>query len=181
MTWSHFLPTFGGLFLIVMLRANATYWIGRGVAAGTRRWRSDDSEPSPAWQRARRLVNRWGPIAVVFCFLTVGIQTAVNATAGVTRMPLRRYLPAVTLGSIIWATVYASVGLAAARAWLATAARSPVAATIIAILLVVVVVGAVLHRRSRAGADAGTDAGHGTAGQGRAGEDVQAGSADVRS
>lgn len=181
MTWSHFLPTFGGLFLVVMLRANATYWIGRGAAAGTRRWRSDDSEPSPAWQRARRLVNRWGPIAVVFCFLTVGIQTAVNATAGVTRMPLRRYLPAVTLGSIIWATVYASVGLAAARAWLATAARSPVAATIIAILLVVVVVGAVLHRRSRAGADAGTDAGHGTAGQRGAGEDVQAGSADVRS
>lgn len=181
MTWSHFLPTFGGLFVIVMLRANATYWIGRGAAAGTRRWRSGETEPSPAWQRARRLVNRWGPIAVVLCFLTVGIQTAVNATAGVTRMPLRRYLPAVTLGSVIWATAYASVGLAAARAWLATAARSPVAAAIIAVVLVLLVVGVVLHRRSKGGADTRTDADHGAAGQGGAGEDVQAGSADVRS
>ncbi|HIZ99310.1 MAG TPA: VTT domain-containing protein [Candidatus Janibacter merdipullorum] len=161
MTWGHFLPTFGGLFVIVMLRANATYWIGRGAAAGTRRWRASEGTPSPAWQRARRLVNRWGPIAVVFCFLTVGIQTAVNATAGVTRMPLRRYLPAVTLGSVIWASVYATAGLAAARAWLAAAARSPVAATVVAVLLVVGVVALVVHRRRRHrhGGGSGTDEG----------------------
>ena len=161
MTWGHFLPTFGGLFVIVMLRANATYWIGRGAAAGTRRWRASEGTPSPAWQRARRLVNRWGPIAVVFCFLTVGIQTAVNATAGVTRMPLRRYLPAVTLGSVIWASVYATAGLAAVRAWLAAAARSPVAATVVAVLLVVGVVALVVHRRRRHrhGGGSGTDEG----------------------
>ena len=81
MTWSQFLPTFGALFVIVMLRANATYWLGRGAAAGGRRWRKSEGEGSPAWQRARALVNRWGPIAVVLCFFTVGIQTAVNATA----------------------------------------------------------------------------------------------------
>lgn len=179
MTWSHFLPTFGGLFLIVMLRANATYWIGRGMAAGTRRWRSSEGTPSATWQRARHLVNRWGPIAVVFCFLTVGIQTAVNATAGITRMPLRRYLPAVTLGSIIWATVYASVGLAAARAWLATAARSPLAATLIAVLLVVGVIGLVAYRRSRP-ARVTPDSAEGPDGA-RDEEDVQGGSADVRS
>lgn len=182
MTWSQFLPTFAGLFVIVMLRANATYWIGRGAAAGTRRWRAgggDEDRASAVWERARRLVNRWGPIAVVFCFLTIGIQTAVNATAGVTRMPLRRYLPAVTLGSVLWATVYATVGLAAARAWLATAARSPVAATIIAVLLVAAVVGLVVHgrRRRRRG---GTTAGEGGGVPG-AGEDVQERVADVRS
>lgn len=150
MTWSHFLPTFGALFAIVMLRANATYWIGRGVAAGSRRWRSSEGGASPAWQRAQRLVHRWGPLAVTFCFLTVGIQTAVNATAGVSRMPLRRYLPAVTLGSILWATIYATVGLAAAQAWITAAARSPAAATVIAVLLVAAVIGVVWYRRSRA-------------------------------
>ncbi|MGO1165855.1 MAG: DedA family protein [Janibacter sp.] len=149
MSWATFLPTFGVLFLVVMARANATYWIGRGVAAGTRRWRSGDGTPSVAWQRAGRLVNRWGPIAVVFCFLTVGIQTAVNATAGVARMPLRRYLPAVTLGSVIWATVYATVGLAAVQAWLAAAARSPVAATVVAVVLVVGAVALVWYRLTR--------------------------------
>ena len=150
MTWSQFLPAFAALFVIVMLRANATYWLGRGAAAGGRRWRKAEGEGSPAWQRARDLVNRWGPIAVVLCFFTVGIQTAVNATAGVTRMPLRRYLPAVTLGSIVWATIYATVGLAAARAWLAAAARSPVGATLAAVALVAVVVTIVVVHRRRA-------------------------------
>lgn len=150
MTWSQFLPAFAALFVIVMLRANATYWLGRGAAAGSRRWRKVEGEGSPAWERARDLVNRWGPIAVVLCFFTVGIQTAVNATAGVTRMPLRRYLPAVTLGSIVWATIYATVGLAAAQAWLAAAARSPVGATLVAVALVVMVVTAVVVHRRRA-------------------------------
>lgn len=180
MTWSHFLPTFGGLFVIVMLRANATYWIGRGAAAGTRRWRADErpaGRRSAAMERARVLINRWGPIAVVFCFLTIGIQTAVNATAGVTRMPLQRYLPAVTLGSILWATVYATVGLAAAQAWLAAAARSPAAATVFAVLVLLVVVAVIVYRRSRRGGPgAGSDA-DGPA----AGEDVQGDAADVRS
>lgn len=150
MTWSQFLPTFGALFVIVMLRANATYWLGRGAAAGGRRWRKSEGEGSPAWQRARALVNRWGPIAVVLCFFTVGIQTAVNATAGVTRMSLRRYLPAVTLGSIAWATIYATVGLAAARAWLAAAARSPLAATVLAVVVVVGVTALLWSRRRQA-------------------------------
>lgn len=181
MTWSHFLPAFGGLFVIVMLRANATYWIGRGAAAGTRRWRSGDggdARTAAHVERARRLINRWGPIAVVFCFLTVGIQTAVNATAGVTRMPLRRYLPAVTLGSILWATLYATVGLAAAKAWLAAAARSPLAATLIALVLVAALVGLVVHRRARRRrGGAGTREDGGPHGSG----DVQDRVADMRS
>ncbi|HLQ82049.1 MAG TPA: hypothetical protein VK103_00820, partial [Bacillota bacterium] len=88
---------------------------------------------------------------VVICFLTVGFQTAVNATAGAVRMPLRRYLPAVTLGGAIWALVYATVGLAAIHAWLAAAVRWPGTVPI-----TVVVVGAVVallvwrHRRRRA-------------------------------
>nr|WP_257907279.1 VTT domain-containing protein [Janibacter limosus] len=103
----------------------------RGAGAGSRGSRRR------AGRGPRGLVHRWGPLAVVLCFLTVGVQTAVNATAGITRMPLRRYLPAVTLGSILWAALYASVGLAAAQAWLSAAARSPVAATVVAVLLVV--------------------------------------------
>ncbi|NYF99181.1 VTT domain-containing protein [Janibacter cremeus] len=150
MTWTAFLPTFGLLFLVVMVRANATYWLGRGAAAGSRRYlRSDEGGTSPRWQKARDLVNSWGPLAVVVCFLTVGIQTAVNGTAGITRMPLRRYLPAVTLGSIIWAALYATVGLAAARAWLAAAARWPGTVAAVAVLLVIAVV-VIIWRRRRA-------------------------------
>lgn len=155
MNWSSLLSAFGLLFVVVMARANATYWIGRGAAAGTRRLRVTEGPTSPSWQRAQRLVHRWGPLAVVLCFLTVGVQTAVNATAGITRMPLRRYLPAVTLGSVIWAAVYASVGLVAARAWLATVARSPAAAAVLVAVVVGVVAVLVRHRTNRPGQPAG--------------------------
>ena len=83
MTWSAFLPTFGFLFVVVMLRANATYWLGRGASAGSRRYlRLGEGGHSPRWVRARDLINRWGPLAVVFCFLTVGLQTADLVAAG---------------------------------------------------------------------------------------------------
>ncbi len=176
MTWSSFLPTFGVLFLIVMARANATYWIGRGAAAGTRRLRRLE-EPSPRWRRAQRLVHRWGPVAVALCFLTVGVQTAVNATAGVARMPVRRYLPAVTVGSVIWAGLYATVGLAAARAWLAAAARWPATMTVLALLLAGGV-GLLLWRRFRPSRDG--DEGGATGAQAPGGE-VRTRANDVRS
>jgi len=61
------------------------------------------------------LAARYGMVAVTMCFLTVGIQAAVHASAGSLRMPLARYLPALTPGALLWAAVYPSVGLAAAR------------------------------------------------------------------
>lgn len=107
------LLAFAGLFVVVMLRANATYWAGRALAAGggrTRWARHLEGEPA---LRVRAFVTRWGVWAVPLCFLTVGIQTGVNLTVGAARMPLRRYLPAVTVGSLAWATLYATLGLAA--------------------------------------------------------------------
>lgn len=54
-------------------------------------------------------------------FLVVGVQTMVSLVAGVTRMPLRRYLPAVTIGCVIWAFIYGTGGMVSfviiARAW----------------------------------------------------------------
>ena len=49
-------------------------------------------------------------------FLTVGVQTAINATAGLLNMPLRRYVPALVVGALIWATVYVTVGMAVIEA-----------------------------------------------------------------
>ncbi|WP_018134254.1 DedA family protein [Acaricomes phytoseiuli] len=101
------------LFVIVMLRANATYWAGRGAVAGGRRTRMRRYLDSPGMARAEELVARWGAIAVSLCFLTVGLQTAINFSAGATRMPYpSRYLPAVVVGSVLWALLYATVGLA---------------------------------------------------------------------
>jgi membrane protein DedA with SNARE-associated domain len=68
--------------------------------------------------RAEGWVRRFGPPAVALGFLTVGVQTAINAAAGMLRMPLRRFLPAVAVGALLWAVLYTTVGLAVVDAWL---------------------------------------------------------------
>ena len=109
---------FGVLFLIVMARANATYWIGRGAESGAERTRLSAVLGSPKFRRAQGFVSRWGAPIVTISFLTIGLQTLINLAAGVARMPLRRYLPAVALGSIVWALLYATVGFVTVAGWL---------------------------------------------------------------
>jgi membrane protein DedA with SNARE-associated domain len=107
----------GSLFVIVMLRANATYWLGRGAEAGAEHTRLIRLLSSPRFERVQRVVARWGAPIVTLCFLTIGIQTLVNLAAGVTKMPLRRYLPAVVIGSVLWALLYATFGFVTFVAW----------------------------------------------------------------
>lgn len=107
------------LFLLSMARANTTYWIGRGVVAGVSHSRFEHFLEGPIYLRARRFMARWGILAVPMSFMTVGIQTAVNASAGISRMPLVRYLPAVIVGCLLWALIYATVGMAVIYAALA--------------------------------------------------------------
>ena len=95
-----------------MLRANATYWLGRGALSGGRLSdRLARRLDGPTMKRAQRLSARYGVVAVPLSFLTVGIQTAINFSAGFTVMPLRRYLPAVTVGCVLWALLYSTVGM----------------------------------------------------------------------
>ncbi|WP_314038174.1 VTT domain-containing protein [Dietzia sp. CH92] len=115
-----FAIAFSTLFVIVMLRANATYWLGRGALRGGRlSERFAHRLEGPTMQRAQRLSARYGVVAVPLSFLTVGVQTAINFSAGFTTMPLRRYLPAVTVGCVLWALLYSTVGMVG---WAAIAA-----------------------------------------------------------
>lgn len=140
------------LFAIVMIRVNVTYWIGRGAVAGFAHTRFGGSLERPKAARAQVLIQRWGPYAVVLSFLTIGLQTAINLAAGAARMPLRRYLPAALVGSVIWALLYATIGLAALEAWLAVAAASPVGAAVGIVVLTAIIVWIVMVRRRRAAA-----------------------------
>ncbi|GAB2744364.1 DedA family protein [Arthrobacter bambusae] len=139
------------LFAVVMVRVNATYWIGRGAAVGIERTRFARALHRPKASKAQALIQRFGPYAVVLTFLTIGLQTAVNLAAGAARMPLSRYLPAAIVGSGIWAFVYATIGLAAIDAWLAVMAASPLAAVLLVLFLAGLAVCLVLWRRRRTG------------------------------
>lgn len=105
------------LWVIVMARSNATYWVGRGAIAG---WRRHRPRPEPTGRaRAEMLLRRLGPVAVTLSYLTIGIQTTIHLTAGLLRMPLPLYVPAAMVGSLAWAVIYATIGLALVEAWLA--------------------------------------------------------------
>ncbi|KGN32259.1 hypothetical protein N802_18015 [Knoellia sinensis KCTC 19936] len=103
---------FVAFWVIAMLRSNATYWAGRGLRAGGGHTRLAATLDRPAVHRTEAFVDRWGAPVVAISFLTVGVQTLINAAAGALRMPLPHYLPATAVGSLLWATLYTSVGAA---------------------------------------------------------------------
>lgn len=105
------------LFLIVLARAQATYWAGRGATGAlhtTLRRRLD----GPRMTRAIAALHRWGLPLITISFLTIGFQTVINAAAGLTRMHWGRYTAAMVPGCVAWALIYSTIGFAALTAWL---------------------------------------------------------------
>ena len=96
-----------------IVRTSIVYGLGVLTAEGGARFdRIRKAMDSPLYRKARRLINRWGVIAVPLCFLTVGLQTAVIITTGFTKMPLRRWVPAMLVGTLMWACIYTTIGFA---------------------------------------------------------------------
>ena len=105
------------LFVAACCRGAMTYTIGRVARHAGDTSRLAGFFRRPAMVRTERLVQRFGAPAVSLSFLTVGVQSAVNASAGVLRMPLHRYLPGLAAGALLWAGIYLSVGMAMLSAW----------------------------------------------------------------
>ncbi len=143
--------TVAALFVIVAVRAGATYGIGRAMQAGARRTRLSRWLDSPVFARAQQLLDRWGAPLVSLSFLTVGLQTVVNLAAGVAQMPLRRYGPALVVGSVLWAFLYATVGFATFAAWRRLYEMSPVAAIVASTALVLGLAGYITWQVRRRG------------------------------
>lgn len=139
---------FGFLFLVAMARGNATYWIGRAIRSGGARSRFAGALERPGMQRAERWVRTIGPPAVSLGFLTIGVQTAINLTAGVLRMPQRRWMPAVIVGSVLWSILYTTVGMAFVAALLGKV-QWWWAVLAVAVLTLVIVVSKRLSRRPK--------------------------------
>lgn len=162
------------LFVAVLARSHATYWAGRAVSRGAR-YEGTHRHGPLFWQRtvdrlagvagtplARTgiaLVHRWGPLAVTAGYLTVGVQTAVFAAAGLLRMPYLRFTVASLPGSAAWAAVWGTVGLGAVWGAVALAAGSPWGVAALLAVAAVVALVVVRGRRRRAAADDAASAG----------------------
>lgn len=137
------------LFCVAMIRGQATYWLARiateqtlrrtrpteGWLARVHRWLASD-----AVDRGRGAVQRWGLPAVTLCYLTVGLQTVVLASAGVLRMRWLRFTLAQSVGAVAWAVIYSTVGFAAWVAVFEAPLLSGVGTAIIVAAVVLVVV-----------------------------------------
>lgn len=147
---------FAVFFAVVLVRTQATYWLGRLVAT----WSADPRRARPGWVaragtwlegvargRGARALERWGLVAVPASFLATGTKTAVNGAAGLLRMPFGRYTAAMLLGCVVHATIYATVGWAAWTAALAAVSGSPWGAA--ALVLVALGVAAAVWWRRR--------------------------------
>ncbi|MFI7482122.1 hypothetical protein ACH9EU_06855 [Kocuria sp. M1R5S2] len=120
--WLESLPLGAGILFfwaVGVVRTTVVFVLGRLAVRGGRRVdRVRRVIDTPVYRRAEQFVNRWGVLAVPACFLTVGLQTAVILTTAVTGMPLRRWIPAMLVGTLIWGVVYGTVGMAVVWAWL---------------------------------------------------------------
>lgn len=101
------------MWVVGIVRTSIVYALGVLAAEGGARFdRIRRAMDRPLYRKARAFINRWGVIAVPLCFLTVGLQTAVIITTGFTKMPLRRWVPAMLVGTFMWACIYTTIGFA---------------------------------------------------------------------
>ena len=127
------------MWVVGIVRTSIVYALGALAAEGGARLdRIRKAMDSPLYRKARRLINRWGVIAVPLCFLTVGLQTAVIITTGFTKMPLRRWVPAMLVGTLMWACIYTTIGFAILAALGLEPWMFPLALAIVITVMVIV-------------------------------------------
>lgn len=150
-TWNIPFPAIvAALFGIVVLRAGGTYLVGRLAAYGARHTRLARLLDSPAFAAASARVDRYGAPVVGLSFLTVGFQTLANLAAGATRMRWFHYLPALGLGGLAWALIYATIGTVGLDLFGRLYALSPVGATSAFVVLVAAIGGYFFWQHRRA-------------------------------
>lgn len=152
-----------------MMRGQGTYWLARVVIeqalkrshpVGGWKYRLHNWLTTTAIPRGGKVLNRWGIPAVSVCYLTVGLQTMVIATAGAMRMRWGRFTLAQIPGAIAWGLIYSTIGFAVwAAAWHAAVSSTPgmVVAGVLVIALVGLLVRALIlaqRRRNSPVADA---------------------------
>ena len=133
------------MWVVGIVRTSIVYALGALAAEGGARFdRIRRAMDSPLYRKARAFINRWGVIAVPLCFLTVGLQTAVIITTGFTKMPLRRWVPAMLVGTFMWACIYTTIGFAILAALGLEPWMFPLA---LAVVIAVLVIAAQLRER----------------------------------
>lgn len=141
-------PALVVLILIIFVRGQGYYWIGRWLGPRVHSSRVGRKVGEDRLRKVEDVVARRGVWAVFGAHWVAGLRHAIPITAGVTRMPLPRFTVATAFGSVIWTSMVMLGGYALVWGWLEIAARSPLIATAVGVAVVAALI-ALLAYRSR--------------------------------
>lgn len=144
-----FIIAVGFLTLVAAVRSQATYWVGRGIRAGAVRTAWAKKMTSDKGSRAVALLERRGWPVIPLSFLTVGLQTGVQAAAGLLGWRWLPYTLASIPGWLLWGVIYAAGGLAAFVALFSLAQRAWWLAALVVVVIAAIIVVIVRWRRKR--------------------------------
>jgi membrane protein DedA with SNARE-associated domain len=133
-----------------LLGDNSSYLVGRTAAqaAVNRLFGAGGGLGRLAW--AGRVLEDRGPYLIVVARFVPGGRTAVTLTAGMTQMPVRRFVLAATAAALLWASFAAGLGYLGGSAFENDPWRGLAAAITLAALIVLgVEVGRRLRRPRR--------------------------------
>lgn len=142
-----------------VLGAVALYWVGallgvqrlRAVAERLPLLQASDVDKGVEW------FDRYGPVSVLLGRCVPLIRSAVSVPAGVTRMPMRVFLPYTLIGSAAWNAVFVGAGYQLGTRWQQVQHYSgPLNTVVLGILAALVlwwIAVRVAHRLSRSGSE----------------------------
>ncbi|WP_245674876.1 DedA family protein [Herbidospora cretacea] len=123
------------------------YWVGHKVGDAVYASRLGRRIGQERIIKVENVVRKWGALAVYGCFFVPGLRHTLPWVAGVLRINYRWYLVASALGCLTWAPLVWFGLYSVVWAWLRLAADSPVAAVVLAVVVLAGLVGWARWRR----------------------------------
>ncbi|WP_298180978.1 DedA family protein [Saccharomonospora sp.] len=113
-------PRFIVLVLVVTVCAgigdSIGYAIGRRFGPRLRETKLIQRYGTDAWDKATGILQRRGAWAVFFARFLPVVRTLTPAAAGTSKLPYRKFLPAVVSGALCWSLLHVSLGAALGEA-----------------------------------------------------------------
>jgi len=151
-----FLALAGAVAVCAALGDNIGYWLGRRYRLKMRETKVVRKLGQHHWDRAGRLLRRWGMGAVLLARFLPVVRTLMPAAAGAGGVPYPRFLIASLTGSIAWSATHVGIGWAAGASAKYVETVLGRASWLLAGTLVVAALGTWWYRRQRRTREAGT-------------------------
>lgn len=148
-SWGFFATLSAVVTVCAALGDNIGYWLGRRYGLRVRETKAVRKMGQPHWDRACRLLRRFGIGAVLVARFLPVVRTLVPAASGTSGLGYGRFFAASLIGAVAWSTMHVGVGWAAGASAKAIEYHMGRVSWLFAAILVLVAVGVWYWRRRR--------------------------------